>query len=151
MTKTSAALASARARVDRRGRVRVALGCHHARRCRGRMQMWERSQGKAGRPRLLAAGSFALPRGTARVRLPLTRPGRLRLSRAARVKATTHLSTPHAGRIRRERQPLTLIGKRRAGRRCREVRVAGDQLGRGARRCASAGIQPSGRRARLSA
>jgi hypothetical protein len=146
MTETSAALASPRARVQRRGRVRVALGCHHARRCSGRIQVWERSKGKAGRPRRLAAGPFALPRGTASVAVPLTRHGRRRLRGGARVRATAHLKTPHAGRIRRERQPLTLIGARRAGRRCRGVGLAGGQLGRVAGRCASGRDQPSGRR-----
>jgi hypothetical protein len=147
MTNSSAALASARARIDRRGRVRVALGCHHARRCRGRIRVRERSNGKAARPRRLAAGSFALPRGTASVALPLTRHGRRRVRGGARVRATAHLTTPHAGRIRRERQPLTIHGKRRAGRRCRGVGAAGGQLGRVASRCASGRDQRSGRRA----
>lgn len=142
MTETSAALASPRARVHRRGRLRVALGCHHAPRCRGRLQVRERSAGKAGRPRLLAAGPLALPRGTARVALPLTRHGRLRLRRGPRVKATALLFTPHAGRVRRERQPLTLIGARRAGRRCRGVGLAAGQPGRVANPCGSGGDRP---------
>jgi hypothetical protein len=146
MTETSAALASPRARVHRRGRLRVALGCHHARRCRGRLQVRERSAGKAGRQRLLAAGPLALPRGTARVALPLTRRGRRRLSRGPRVKATAHLITPHAGRVRRERQPLTLIGARRAIRRCRGVGpAAGRQPQRGRRPEGSSGSSCSPR------
>lgn len=140
MTETSAALASPRARVHRRGRLRVALGCHHAPRCRGRLQVRERSAGKAGRPRLLAAGPLALPRGGARVALALTRHGQRRLRQGARVKAMAHLITPHAGRVRRERQPLTLIGARRAVRRCRGVGpAAGRQPQRGRRPEGSSG------------
>jgi hypothetical protein len=145
MTNTSAALVSARARVHRRGRLRVALGCHHAPRCRGRLQARERSDGRRGRRRLLAAGPFALRRGTGRVALPLTRHGQRRLHRGARVKATAHLTTPHAGRIRRERQPLTLIGARRASRRCRRVGLAAGQLGRVANPCGSGGDRQSRR------
>jgi hypothetical protein len=146
MTETSAALAVPRARVHRRGQLRLAVGCHHGARCRGRLQVWERARGKAGRPRLLAAGAFALPRGTSSVAVPLKRHGRRRLRRGARVKATAHLTTPHAHRIRRERQPLTLLGARRTGRRCPGSASPPASSGRPAKTCGSRGDRSSARR-----
>jgi hypothetical protein len=146
MTETSAALADTRARVHRRGRLRLAVGCHHGRRCRGRLQVWERPRRKAGRPGLLAGGAFALPRGTTSVAVPVTRHGRRRLRRGARLKATAYLTTPHANRIRRERQPLTLLGARRTGRRCRGSASPPTSSGRLAKTCGSGADRSSPRR-----
>ena len=112
MTETSAALASEQA-VVQPGSLRMSLGCHHAPRCAGFVLVQEGSGGRARLSNVLAAGFFALPRGIGSVDVPLTRSGRRRLSRGTPVEATAHLTTPHAGRILRDRQPLTLVDGRR--------------------------------------